>query len=44
MVFKLAKSAEQRWRKLKDAAHLAQVIKGVRFKDGLQEEAQRIAA
>lgn len=44
MVFKLTKSAEQRWRKLKGAAHLAQVIKGVRFKDGLQEEAQRIAA
>ncbi len=44
MVFKLTKSAEQRWRKLKGAAHLAQVIKGVRFKDGLQEEAQSIAA
>jgi len=44
MVFKLTKSAEQRWRKLKGAARLAQVIKGVRFKDGLQEEAQRIAA
>ena len=44
MVFKLTKSAEQRWRKLKGAARLAQVIEGVRFKDGLQEEAQRIAA
>lgn len=44
MVFKLTKSAEQRWRKLKGAARLAQVIQGVRFKDGLQEEAQRIAA
>jgi putative transposase len=44
MVFKLTKSAEQRWRKLKGATQLAQVIKGVRFKDGLQEEAQRIAA
>ena len=44
MVFKLTKSAEQRWRKLKGAARLAQVIDGVRFKDGLQEEAQRIAA
>jgi putative transposase len=44
MVFKLTKSAEQRWRKLKGAAQLAQVIKGVSFKDGLQEEAQRIAA
>ena len=44
MVFKLTKSAEQRWRKLKGAARLAQVIDGVPFKDGLQEEAQRIAA
>ena len=44
MVFKLTKSAEQRWRKLKGAARLAQVIDGVNFKDGLQEEAQRIAA
>jgi transposase-like protein len=44
MVFKLTKTAEQRWRKLKGHARLAQVIDGVRFKDGLQEEAQRIAA
>src|SRR5207237_6936609 len=44
MVFKLTKSAEQRWRKLKGAARLAQVIDGVHFKDGLQEEVQRIAA
>jgi transposase-like protein len=44
MVFKLTKSAEQRWRKLKGAARLAQVINGVQFKDGLQEETQRIAA
>jgi putative transposase len=44
MVFKLTKSAEQRWRKLKGAARLAQVIDGVHFKDGLQEETQRIAA
>jgi putative transposase len=45
MVFKLMKSAEQRWRKLKGAARLAQVIDGVRFKDGVQEEeSQRIAA
>lgn len=44
MVFKLTKSAEQGWRKLKGATLLGQVIKGVRFKDGLQEEAQRIAA
>jgi transposase-like protein len=45
MVFKLTKSAEQRWRKLKGHARLAQVVQGVRFEDGLQEEeTQRIAA
>jgi putative transposase len=44
MVFKLIKSAEQRWRRLKGAPRLAQVIQGLRFKDGLPREAQRIAA
>ncbi len=44
MVFKLTKSAAQGWRKLKGATLLGQVSAGVRFKDGLQEEAQRIAA
>lgn len=45
MVFKLTKSAEQKWRKLKGHTRLAQVVQGVRFKDGLQEEeTQRIAA
>jgi len=44
IVFKLTKSAEQRWRKLKGARRLAQVTDGVHFKDGLQKEAQRIAA
>jgi putative transposase len=32
IVFKLTKSAEQRWRKLKGAARLAQVVQGVKFK------------
>ena len=45
MVFKLTKSAEQKWRKLKGHTRLVQVVQGVRFKDGLQEEeTQRIAA
>ena len=50
MVFKLTKTAEQNWRTLKGHARLAQVVAGVKFKDGLQEgtssvqEAQRIAA
>ncbi len=44
MVFKLTKTAEQNWRTLKGHALLAQVVAGVRFKDGLQEGTQRIAA
>ena len=44
MVFKLTKTAEQNWRTWKGHALLAQVIKGVKFKDGLQEGTQRIAA
>lgn len=44
MVFKLTKTAEQNWRTLKGHALLAQLVQGVKFKDGLQEGAQRIAA
>ncbi len=44
MVFKLTKTAEQKWRALKGHERLGQVIKGVRFKDGLQEEAHKVAA
>jgi putative transposase len=44
MVFKLTKTAEQKWRKLKGHERLAQVVKGVKFKDGLQEEAHKVAA
>ncbi|MBA3573099.1 MAG: hypothetical protein H0W34_14250 [Pyrinomonadaceae bacterium] len=41
----LQADAERRttWRKLKGAARLAQVI-DLHFKDGIQEEAQRITA
>jgi putative transposase len=34
MVFKLAKSAERHWRRLDGSERLAQVIDGVRFRDG----------
>jgi transposase-like protein len=34
MVFKLAKSAERHWRHLNGSDRLAQVIQGVRFRDG----------
>ncbi len=44
MVFKLTKTAEQKWRTLKGYTLLAQVVQGVKFKDGLQEEAHKVAA
>ena len=34
MVCKLAKAAERHWRRLDGAERLAQVIQGVRFRDG----------
>jgi putative transposase len=34
MVFKLAKSAERRWRRLEGSERLGQLIEGVRFTDG----------
>ena len=34
MVFKLAQSAERHWRRLDGSGRLAQVIEGVRFRDG----------
>jgi len=34
MVFKLAQSAERKWRKLNGYALLGDVIRGVQFKDG----------
>jgi putative transposase len=44
MVFKLTKVAEQKWYKLKGHELLVQITQGVRFKDGLQENAQKVAA
>jgi hypothetical protein len=40
MVFKLAQSAERHWRRLDGSERLAQLIEGVRFRDG--EPAQAI--
>ena len=37
MVFKLALSAEKRWRLLNGSALLPEVIRGVRFVDGIKE-------
>lgn len=38
MVFKLTLSAEQRWRRLNGPKHLADVIEGVPFRDGVRVE------
>jgi len=34
MVYKLARSAERHWRRLDGTGRLAQVVAGVRFRDG----------
>ena len=36
MMFKLSQCAEQRWRRLRGFGYLAQVIEGVKFKDGIE--------
>jgi transposase-like protein len=36
MMFKLGQCAEKSWRKLRGFAHLAEVIEGVKFKDGIK--------
>ena len=48
LVFKLGLSAQQRWQKLRGFKHLADVINGVKFKDGVrvkhEQQNSRIAA
>jgi transposase-like protein len=46
MVFKLAQSAERHWRRLDGSERLAQVIEGVRFRDGepVQADEEQAAA
>jgi transposase-like protein len=44
MVFKLAVAAEQRWRRLKGAKRVGEVLRGVVFTDGVNEEEQERAA
>jgi transposase-like protein len=39
MVYKLARAAEKRWRRLHGSALLPEVIRGVRFVDGIKERA-----
>jgi putative transposase len=44
MVFKLAQSAERHWRKLNGSTVLPEVIRGVRFVDGIRHETEDAAA
>lgn len=44
MVFKLATSAVQGWRRLNEAERLADIITGVQFKGDVKVKGQRIAA
>lgn len=44
MVFKLTKSAEQRWLKLRGVERIAEVVSGIQFKNGVREELKKIAA
>lgn len=44
MVFKLTMSAEQRWLKLRGAERNTKVIQGVKFKNGVREQPNQIAA
>ena len=44
MVFKLAIVAEQRWRRLKGSERVGEVVRGVLFRDGGNEEGQERAA
>ncbi len=37
MIYKMGRRAEKSWRRLRGSRHLAKVIKGVRFNDGIEE-------
>ena len=40
MVFKLCLTAQERWRRLNGSKHIAGVIQGVEFRDGIRVEAE----
>ena len=44
MVFKLAQTAERHWRRLNGSKLFEEVIRGVRFVDGIKEQTKEIAA
>ena len=43
MVFKLAITAQQRWRRLKGSERLGEVLEGIVFQDGVRKEEERAA-
>ena len=43
-MFKLGQCAQNNWRKLRGFAHLAEVIQGIPFKDGIKQSQPETAA
>ncbi|EQD76034.1 transposase mutator type [mine drainage metagenome] len=43
MVFKLAITAQQRWRRLKGSERLGEILSGIIFRNGVREEEERAA-
>lgn len=43
MVFKLAITAQQRWRRLKGSERLGEILEGIVFQDGVRKEEERAA-
>jgi len=45
LMFKLGQCAEKQWRRLRSFDHLAKVITGIKFKDGVEvTEVDQVAA
>jgi putative transposase len=44
MMFKLGQCAQQNWRKLRGFNHLAELIEGINFKDGIKQNQPKTAA
>ena len=44
MMFKLGQCAQDNWRKLRGFAHLAEIIEGVNFQDGIKQPQPETAA
>jgi len=44
MIFKLGQCAQNNWRKLRGFAHLAEIVQGIPFKDGIKQSQPETAA